>query len=214
MSNNIERIGTQFPTKLLIFNVHGTLFDCSLLSEPNSNTFIRMTTRSLTGRIVFRPCLTEFIDKCFKNFRVAFWGIKSNANMEDVVAEMMRKFGGLNSHKPLFCWLAKQCEEVIENIGVSKWKKPLSKVWGIWPEWNEGNTMIIDHMEATMDCNPVANIIFPAAFHAENMTKFVDDKNYLRKHLWPLLERLVGSLDVHQFHSVLPDTKHAAGDHT
>ena len=81
-------------------------------------------------RIVFRPWLIEFIDKCFKNFRVAFWGIKGNANMEDVVAEMMRKFGGLDSHKPMFCWSTKECEEVIENIGVSKWKKPLSKVWG------------------------------------------------------------------------------------
>ena len=213
MRSDIERIGAHSPPKLLIFNVHGTLLDCSLLSEPNPNTSIRMTRRSLTRRIVFRPCLSEFIDKCFKNFRVAFWGVKSSANMEDVLAEIMRKFTGLDTHKLFFCWSGKDCEELMENIGVSKWKKPLTKVWGTWPEWNEGNTLIIDHMEAMVECNPVANIIIPPAFYVENMTTLADDNNYLRKQLWPLLERLVGSVDVHQFRSVLPDIKEGAGDH-
>ena len=213
VSSDIERIGTHFPPKLVIFNVHGTLLDCSLLSEPNPNTSIRMTRRSRTRRIVFRPCLLEFIDKCFKNFRVAFWGIKSSANMDDVLAVIMRKFTNLDTHKPLFYWAAKECEEVVENIGVSKWKKPLSKVWGQWPEWNEGNTLIIDHMEALVECNPVANIIIPPAFYVENMTNLADDNNYLTKQLWPLLEQLLGSLDVHQFRSVLSDNKQGAGDH-
>ena len=212
VSSDNERIGTHFPVKLLIFNVHGTLLDCNLLSDPNPNTSIRTTTRSLTRRIVFRPWLTEFIDKCFKHFRVGFWGIKSTANMEDVVAEMMRKFNGQDSHKPVFCWSAKECEEDRDNIGVSKWKKPLSKVWGIWPEWNEGNTMIIDHMGALVDCNPVDNVIIPPAFYVQNMTKLADDHNYLRSHLWPLLKGLVNSVDVRQFRSVLPKSKQAIGD--
>ena len=152
------------------------------------------------------------MDNCFKNFRVAFWGIKSSANMEDVLAELMRRFKGLDTHKPLFCWSAKECEEVVENIGVSKWRKPLSKVWGIWPEFHEGNTMIIDHMEAMVECNPHTNIIIPPAFFVGNMTMLADDNNYLRKHLWPLLQRLGGSADVHQFRSVLPDTQLGAGD--
>ena len=120
VSSVIERFGAQNPVKLLIFNVHGTLLDCSLLLEPNPNTSIRVTTRSSTRRMVFRPWLSEFIDKCFRNFRVAFWGIKSTSNMEDVVASMMRRFNGLGSHKPVFIWSAKECEEASENIGVSK----------------------------------------------------------------------------------------------
>jgi hypothetical protein len=32
--------------------------------------------------------------------------------------------------------------------------------------------------------------------------------------LWPILESLCDSLDVHQFRSVLPDIKHAVGDHS
>ena len=102
VSSDIERIGAQNPVKLLIFNVHGTLLDCSLLSEPNPNTSIRVTMRSSTRRMVFRPWLSEFIDKCFRHCRVAFWGIKSTSNMEDVVDSMLRKFNGLGSHNQCF----------------------------------------------------------------------------------------------------------------
>jgi hypothetical protein len=212
VSSVIEKFGAQNPVKLLIFNVHGTLLDCSLLSEPNPNTSIRVTTRSSTRWMVFRPWLSEFMDKCFRNFRVAFWGIKSTSNMEDVVASMMRRFNGLGSHKPVFLWSAKECEEASENIGVSKWKKPLAKVWAMWPEWNEGNTFIIDHHRAMVDCNPEANIIIPPTFYVEDITKIADDNNYLRCGLWPILQGLVGSVDVHQQGSVLPNTKKAIGD--
>jgi hypothetical protein len=35
-SNSVDN-DSQDCTKLLVFNVHGTVFDCSLLSEPNPN---------------------------------------------------------------------------------------------------------------------------------------------------------------------------------
>jgi hypothetical protein len=204
VSTDLGRKGTNSATKLLIFNIHGTLVDCSLLSKPNPNPSIRITRKSSTRRIVFRPWLTEFLDRCFKKFTVAFWGMKSLSNMEDVVAEMMRKVEGLESHKPLFCWSAKDCEEHSKNSGVSRWKKPLSKVWSTYPPWNESNTMIIDYIGAVVNCNPVANIIIPPAFYVENLKKLADDKNYLKHLLWPLLEGLAGSPDVQQFRSVLP----------
>ena len=79
--------------------------------------------------------------------------------------------------------------------------------------------MIIDHIGAVVNCNPVANIIIPPAFNVENIKKLADDKNYLRHFLWPLLEKLAGSPNVQQFRSVLPATpgvadvtnSHAAG---
>ena len=214
VSSDIERIGNNCPVKLLIFNVHGTLLDCSLLTEPNPNTSIRVTTRSSTRRMVFRPWLVEFIDKCFRNFRVAFWGIKSTSNMEDVVASMLRKFNGLDSHKPVFIWSAKECEEVSENVGASRWKKPLSKVWEMWPEWNEGNTVIIDHYRAMVECNPVANFIIPPPFYVDGINKLADDNNYLRHELWPILKGLVDSHDVHNHASVLPNTQPTIADHS
>ena len=63
-----------------------------------------------------------------------------------------------------------------------------------------------------MDCNPEANIIIPPAFYVEDITKLADDNNYLRCGLWPILQGLVGSVDVHQQGSVLPNTKQAIGD--
>ena len=114
----------------------------------------------------------------------------------------------------MFLWLAKECEEATEDIGVCKWKKPLSKVWGTWPEWNETNTVIIDHHRAMVDCNPIANIIIPPAFYVEDMRKLADDNSYLRYGLWPILKGLVGSPNVNQRGSVLPNTKQAIGDHS
>ena len=198
VSTDLRMIGTNSATKLLIFNIHGTLVDCSLLSEPNPNSNIHITRKYLTCRFVFRPWLTEFLDMCFKKFKVAFWGIKSLGNMEDVVAEMMRRFDAMDNHKALFFWSAKECEDVSHN-SESKWKKPLSKVWTTWPSWNASITMIIDHIGAFVDCNPIANIIIPPAFYVESMRKLADDKNYLRQNLWLLLDSLVGSPDVEQF---------------
>jgi hypothetical protein len=125
---------------------------------------------------------------------------------------MMRRVEGLESHKPLFTWSAKECEEHSKNSGVSRWKKPLSKVWSTYPLWNESNTMIIDHIGAVVNCNPVANIIIPPASYVENMKKLADDKNYLKHLLWPLLESLAGSPDVQQFRSGQPAAPKGADD--
>ena len=42
VSSDIERIGTHFLVKLLIFIVHDALFYCNLLTEPNPTTSIRL----------------------------------------------------------------------------------------------------------------------------------------------------------------------------
>ena len=64
-----------------------------------------------------------------------------------------------------------------------------------------------------VDYNPIANITIPHAFYVEDITKLTDDNNYLRFGLWPILKGLVGSHDVHQHGSLLPNTKQAIGDH-
>ena len=64
------------PTKLLIFNVHGTHLDTSLLTEPNPNLVIWVTKKTTTRRFVYRPWMIEFLQRCFQFFKVAFWGQK------------------------------------------------------------------------------------------------------------------------------------------
>ena len=76
--------------KLVIFNVHGTLLDSSLLVENNPNSKIRPTVKTKSRRVVFRPWLHAFLSHCFIHFAVAFWGSKSVAYMDEVVPTMTR----------------------------------------------------------------------------------------------------------------------------
>jgi hypothetical protein len=41
--------------KLLVFNVHGTLLDCSLLEERNPNNEIRPSMKATSRRVICRP---------------------------------------------------------------------------------------------------------------------------------------------------------------
>ena len=59
-------------TKLLVFNVQGTLLDCSLLSSQNPNSRIRPTLKHGGRRIVMRPWIGQFLGRCFSHFEVAF----------------------------------------------------------------------------------------------------------------------------------------------
>jgi hypothetical protein len=62
--------------KMVIFNIHSTLLDCSLKVERNLNTRIRSIVQTRSRRVVFRPGLIPFLYRCFIKFTVAFWRIK------------------------------------------------------------------------------------------------------------------------------------------
>jgi hypothetical protein len=67
--------------KLVVFNLHGTLVDSSLLADKNPNSAIRATVTTENRRVTFRPWLVKFLVRCFLNFNVAFWGSKSEVYM-------------------------------------------------------------------------------------------------------------------------------------
>jgi hypothetical protein len=89
-------------TKLVVFNVHGTLLDCSIVSESNPNTEIRPTFRHGNRRFVCRPGMKKFLSRCFLNFEVAFWGSKSARYMEDVVPAMLSRLKDSSKYVPAF----------------------------------------------------------------------------------------------------------------
>jgi hypothetical protein len=64
-------------SKLVVFNVHGTLLDCSLLVEINHNTKIRATVKATGRRIICIPWMAEFLNQCFLTFKIAFKDSKS-----------------------------------------------------------------------------------------------------------------------------------------
>lgn len=199
------------PSKLLIFNVHGTLLDTSLLTEPNPNASIRVSKKTKNRRYVFRPWMMAFLGRCFKRFRVAFWGLKSAEYMEEVVREILHVFEHMEDHKPLFTWSAKECEPIHKNDDVTLWGKPLSKVWRRWPCWNASNTIIVDHHLPRVECNPEGNVIVPPSFYVANMKETAEDNEYLKQLLWPALEVLCLHKDVNSFFATFTGSSMEAG---
>ena len=189
----------QNPPKLLIFNVHGTLLDTSILTQPNPNPHIRITKKTKTQRFVYRPWLMEFMGRCIKNFTIAFWGIKSCDYTAEVLHEILPVFDHLEGQKPLFSWSSMDCEPIQMSEDITTWGKPLRKVWEKWPCWNASNTLIVDHHGPRVLCNPQGNVIVPPPFYVANMKDVAEDNEYLKMKLWPALEATLPHEDVASF---------------
>jgi hypothetical protein len=191
-------------SNLLVFNVHGTLLDCSLVDEPNPNSKIRYTMRTATRRVVCRPWLMEFLQKCLLHFHVAFWGSKSAAYMAEIVPAMLRRVQESSSVVPLFIWSQQECELIeFEGGAPVSWGKPLERVFQQWPYWDKSNTLIIDHKLERVNCNHGANVIVTKPFYVVDMEKLRDDSMHLKSTVWPLLEKFYGSGNVPKFHKQL-----------
>jgi hypothetical protein len=190
-------------TKLVVFNVHGTLLDCSLLDERNLNTEMKASAYTVGRRIIFRPWMADFLNHCFLTFKVAFWDSKSARYMQEMVPVML---GRLKGEECVLCfvWSAQECVPIGMGDGTTiEGGKPLESVYRRWPCWNATNTVIVDHNVSRMACNPISNIVAAKAFYVEHLQKLGDDKSYLKRTLWPLLQVLFDTGDVEEFHSRL-----------
>lgn len=213
-SSEVRPSGTSSPmplfrdsghSKLIVFNVHGTLLDCSMLSEKNPNTAIRSTTRTALRRVVFRPWLKTFLCRCFSHHCVGFWGSGSKVHMEDVLSTVLADMKGLGYATPLFAWSGRVIEgEDIADGSPMEWGKQLEAVYAAWPRFCAANTVIVDSKHNRVQCNPEANVIISTPFYVKWMCSLADDKEYLKRYLWPLLEALHSSADVADFRSKFP----------
>ena len=187
---------------MVIFNVHGTLLDSSLLVENNPNSKIRPIMKTKSRRVMFRSWLHAFLSRCFIHFAVAFWGRKSAAYMDEVVPTMMGWNVGGSQFSPLFMWSGKQCEAVEFQGGTPiAWGKSLSKVYEKWPQFNATNTLIIDNKVSRVFCNPSSNVVISSPFYVAELDKLADDKNFLKSTLWPVLETFESTTGTDEFQS-------------
>jgi hypothetical protein len=108
--NICHRVPSAEGKKLLVFNVHGTLLDCSLFIDKNPNAAFRPTIRTEKRRIIFFPCLIEFLTKYFLRFHVAFWDTKSEVYMGEIVPAMLARMKHGGNFNPVFVWSGKECE--------------------------------------------------------------------------------------------------------
>ena len=186
--------------KLVIFNVHGTLVDSSLIAEKNPNSKIRPTIKTTTRRVVFRPWLRAFLSRCSLHFSVAFWGSKSAAYMDEVVPAMIGGISAGSECLPLFVWSAKDCEPVeFEGDTPTAWGKRLAKVYDAWPQFSAHNTLIIDNNKSRISCNLGANVVISTPFYVADLENLDDDKNFLESTLWPMLQLFLSAADVKDF---------------
>jgi len=103
--------------------------------------------------------------------------------------------------------VTKDCDKIQKSDEITLWEKPLTKAWEKWLCWNATNTVIIDHHELNVDCNPQANVIIPPPFYVANMKDLSEDKDYLKRNLWPTLEGLYTYKDVGSFWSTFNPSK-------
>jgi hypothetical protein len=194
--------------KLLIFNVHGTLLDSSLIAEKNPNSRIRATIKTKTRRVVFRPWLRAFLSRCCVNFAVAFWGSKSAAYMDEVVPAMIGGISAGSECFPLFVWSGKDCEPVdFEGDTAVAWGKSLAKVYEAWPQFGAHNTLIIDNKKSQISHNPGNNVVVSTSFYVAELEKLADDRNFLESTLWPLLQLFLAAADIKEFQRQLSPRK-------
>jgi hypothetical protein len=198
----------QDPMKLLIFNVHGTLLDCSLLFDPNPNSKIKPTLQTRTRRVTIRPWLPKFLAKCFVNFRVAFWGSKSKGYMDEVIPAMLGRVKCKEPVVPAFVWSMAECEQIQWwNNDPVAWGCPLEIVFRKWPQWNLSNIVIIDYNSLCVNCNPRANVIIPTPFYLAQLTKLGEDEQFLKTSMWPQLAGLFGAADMEDFETHFPELR-------
>jgi hypothetical protein len=206
-----EKVSNTVPSpegkKLVVLNVHGTLLDCSLLLDKNPNPGIRPTLRTAKRRVIFRPGLIDFLNKCFLHFEVALWGSKSEVYMADVVPAMLGRMKDGSTVKPLFMWSTKECEVTKFEDGIPlQWGKPLRKIFWRYPNFNHKNTVIVDHKLCRLGGNEAANLIIPTAFYVAELEKLGDDKAFLRACLWPQLQALSTCKDIDEFRTHYPES--------
>ena len=186
--------------KLLIFNVHGTLVDSSLIAEKNPNSKVRPTVKTKTRRVVFRPLLRAFLSRYSIHFVVAFRGNKSTAYMDEVVRAMI---GGISAGLKcflLFVWCGKDCEPVeFERNTLVTWGKRLAKVYEAWPQFSAHNTLIIDNKNSQVSYNLGTNVVISTPFYVAGLKNLADDNNSLESTLWLVFQLFLSAADIKDF---------------
>jgi hypothetical protein len=175
-----------------------------LLLDKNPNPTLRPTFKIENRRVLIRPCLSELLYKCFKNFRVGFRGSKSKRYMDEMEPALLGRVRSPEPLVPAFVWSQKECDvaQWWNNDPVA-WGCPLEAVYRKWPYWNSSNTVIIDHNPSRVSCNPCANVIVSPFYHAQ-LTKVGDDNLFLKTSLWPQLSGLFTSTDMVDFETHYP----------
>ncbi|GMI76464.1 hypothetical protein like AT3G29760 [Hibiscus trionum] len=113
--------------------------------------------------VELRPGASEFLYSCFTAYEVAIWSSRTRENLEWALWR-------INDLKPrlAFIWDQSHCEQHPSYPNI--FTKNLRHVWDNMPQYNEGNTLLVDDSEAKMINNPENTYICPKSYKGEDET--------------------------------------------
>ncbi|XP_071733185.1 uncharacterized protein [Rutidosis leptorrhynchoides] len=185
--------------KLIVLDLSGLVVDVTVPHEGYKADIIQ------GPRAVYkRPYCDEFLKFCFERFNVGVWSSMSRRNMEWIVDCVLRDL----QDKLLFCWDIADCTDTgfptVENISKTLFLKELRMLWEKqdpdlpWNigEYDETNTLLIEHAPHKALLNPPHTAIFPYSWrYSMTEDNFLGPKGDLRVYL----ERLASAEDVQKF---------------
>ncbi|XP_024971892.1 uncharacterized protein LOC112510775 isoform X2 [Cynara cardunculus var. scolymus] len=186
--------------KLIIIDVSGLLVDVVTLPREG----YRADAIQGSKAVYKRPYCDEFLQFCFKRFNVGIWTSTTRFNIERLIDFLMRD----TQHKLLFCWDHSHCTDTgfrtVENSCKPLVLKELKRLWEKqdpslpWRkgEYDESNTLLLEHSPYKALLNPPHTAIFPYPYRYWKI-----DDNCLGPEgdLRIYLERLAASENVQKF---------------
>ncbi|CAN6209142.1 unnamed protein product [Urochloa humidicola] len=176
--------------KLLILDLNGVLAD--IIKQDHHNR--RLSDGEVGYKSVFkRPYCEGFLKFCIRNFKLAIWSSRSEANTDAVLNILMKDL----KRQLLFCWHASQCTET-GHCTIEKKNKPLvfKELENVWKlgEFSASNTLLVDDSPYKALPNPANTAIFPYSYKYKN--KETDNSLAPRGDLRLYLEGLASADDV------------------
>ncbi|KAI3685027.1 hypothetical protein L6452_34258 [Arctium lappa] len=186
--------------KLIIIDLSGLLVDVVTLPREG----YRADTIQGSRAVYKRPYCDEFLQFCFKRFNVGIWTSTTRYNIERLIDFLMRD----TQHKLLFCWDQSHCTDTgfrtVENSCKPLILKELRRLWEKqdpslpWSqgEYDESNTLLLEHSPYKALLNPPHTAIFPYPYrYWKTDDNFLGPEGDLRIYL----ERLAASENVQKF---------------
>jgi hypothetical protein len=101
-----------------------------MISDKNLNPTLKPTFKTTNRRILIRPLMSELLLKCFKNFKVGFWGSESKSYMDEMVPALLKRVKSAEPLVSAFVWSQKECDKTQWwNNDLVVWGCPLEAIY-------------------------------------------------------------------------------------
>lgn len=165
---------TRSSRKLVILDLNNILIDREFQKDKTVDN-ITNATRIGNFLVWKRPHLDVFLGYLFKYFDVAVWSSVKKWNVDQLIPFIFNDY----KEQLKFVWSQENCE-IVENPDPEANKplfmKNLISVWEQFPQYDAGNTLLIDDNKDKTDNNPNICVLNPIKWtrDMEDDTELID----------------------------------------